>query len=89
MSKTSNQTRLNSDSSIGDIILAYGYASQEQVAYALEIRQSELDSITRRDIRAGRRARTLGEVLMDMAVVSMAQVRLCEKAQRNLKKKTA
>jgi hypothetical protein len=84
-----NNTQLNAESTFGDIVLAFGFASTEQVEYAAEIRQSELASITKADMRAGRRARTLGEVLMDMVVVSMDEVRACEKAQRFLRRGAA
>lgn len=88
MSKINN-TQLSAESTFGDIVMAFGFASTEQVEYATEIRQSELDSITKADMRAGRRARTLAEILMDMVVVSMIEVRVCEKAQRFLRRGTA
>lgn len=79
-------TQLNSESTFDEILLAFGFASIEQIEYAGEIRQSELASITEADMRAGRRARLLSEVLMDMVVVSMDDVRTCEKAQRWLRR---
>lgn len=81
-----NNTQLNSESTFDEILLALGFASAEQIEYAAEIRQSELASITKADMRAGRRARLLSEVLMDMVVVSMEDVRVCQKVQRYLRR---
>jgi hypothetical protein len=81
-----NNTQLNSESTFDEILLALGFASAEQIEYAALIRQSELASITKADMRAGRRARLLSEVLMDMVVVSMEDVRVCQKVQRYLRR---
>lgn len=76
--------QLNSNSSLGEILLAYELANAEQVAHALDILKSEVESITKSDMRAGRRARMLGEILMDLVVVDMDEVDFCIAVQKQL-----
>ncbi len=78
-------TRLTAKSSFADIVVAYGFATRRQVNHARAIRQSELDSITPRDERQGRRARMLGEVLMDLIIMDLTEVNFCLKVERTLK----
>ena len=76
---------LSTTSSMVDIFLAYDLVARAKVDHASEIVQSEIDSITKRDMRAGRRARTLVEVLMDMVCVSGDEIDFAVAVQKQLR----
>ncbi len=71
---------------VAELLLGQEFVSTAQFNYALDIKQSELDSITARDRRQGRRERMIWEIFLDLAWVNLEEVQYCQRLQRGIRK---
>jgi hypothetical protein len=86
MSKIQNiPAELNANSFIGDILVAYGHTSRENVDKALAIQQSEAAALTEADKAAGKRSRFTGQILVDEGFATQEQIDFCLEVQKVLR----
>jgi hypothetical protein len=87
--KMSNMTNipaeLNSNSFIGDILIAYGICTRAQVDEALATQQSEAAALTDADKAGGKRSRFTGQILVDSGYATDEQVNFGLEVQKVLR----
>ena len=65
---------LTEKSFIGDILVAYGYCTRENIDEALRVQKEETAALTEADKAAGKKARFTGELLVALGFVTQDQI---------------
>jgi hypothetical protein len=76
---------LTPQSFIGDIVVAYGFTTRENVDRALEIQRQENAALTDEDRAANKKARFTGEILVGEGFVTDEQVAFGLEVQKHLR----
>ena len=77
---------LTSKSFIGDILLALGFATREQIDNALATQKQEREALTEEEKAANKKTRFTGEILVDEKVCSQEQIDYAMDVQNHLRK---
>jgi hypothetical protein len=77
---------LTNKSFIGDILIAFGFATRAQVDAALAIQTQERDARTDEEKAANKKTRFTGEILVDQQVCTQEQIDYGMDVQNHLRK---